>query len=99
MTDSQHIQPSRAFAQLGQIKLRETTLRDMFQCVVDLARASLPRVTEASVTVVRGTGAYTSAYTGGLALALDESQYTLGYGPCLQAAAATTVESVSDMAT
>ncbi|MCX5115636.1 GAF and ANTAR domain-containing protein [Micromonospora sp. NBC_00362] len=42
---------------------------------------------------------HTPACTGGLALTLDESQYALGEGPCLQAARATTIESVSDMAT
>ncbi|MFE9192946.1 ANTAR domain-containing protein [Micromonospora sp. NPDC007208] len=99
MTYNQPMQPSDAFAQLGRIKPREMSLRDMFQRVVDLAGASIPGVTEASVTVVRGTDAHTPACTGGLALTLDESQYTLGEGPCLQAARATSIESVSDMAT
>jgi len=99
MTYAHPMQPSHAFAQLGRIKPRETSLRDMFQCVVDLADASIPGIAEASVTVVHGTDAHTPACTGGLALALDESQYALGYGPCLQAAAATSVEFVSDMAT
>jgi GAF domain-containing protein len=49
--------------------------------------------------VVRGTDAHTPAATGSLASSLDESQYALGYRPCLQAAATTTVESVRDMAT
>ncbi|RAO28112.1 hypothetical protein PSN13_06000 [Micromonospora saelicesensis] len=93
------MRPSDAFAQLGRIKPREMSLRDMFQRVVDLAGASIPAVTEASVTVLQGADAHTPAYTGGLALTLDESQYTLGEGPCLQAARATTVESVSDMTT
>jgi hypothetical protein len=99
LTYDQPVQPSDAFAQLGRIKPREMGLRDMFQRVVDLAGASIPAVTEASVTVLRGADAHTPACTGGLALTLDESQYTLGEGPCLQAARAATIESVSDMAT
>jgi hypothetical protein len=99
LTYSQPMQPSDAFAQLGRIKPREVSLRDMLQRVVDLAGSSIPGVTEASVTVVQGIDAHTPACTGGLALALDKSQYALGEGPCLQAAAATTIEFVSDMAT
>jgi GAF domain-containing protein len=75
------------------------SLRDIFQRVVDLAGTSIPGVTEASVTVVRDAGAQTPACSGSLALALDESQYALGEGPCLQAAAAATIEYVSDMTT
>ena len=93
------MQPSDAFAQLGRIKPREMSLRDMFQCVVDLAGSSIPGVTEVSVTLVEGADAHTPAYSGRLALALDEAQYALGEGPCLQAAAATTIESVGDVAT
>jgi GAF domain-containing protein len=99
LTFSQPTQPSDAFAQLARIKPRETSLRDIFQRVVDLAGSTIPGVTKASVTVVQGKDAHTPACTGGLALAFDESQYALGEGPCLQAAATTTIESVSDMAT
>jgi GAF domain-containing protein len=98
MTKSHLMEPSDAFAQLGRINLRETSLRDVFQHVVDLAVLSIPPVTDASVTMVRGTEAHTPAGTGDLALALDESQYALGHGPCLQAAATTTIESIGDMA-
>jgi GAF domain-containing protein len=93
------MEPSNAFAQLGRIKPGETSLRDIFQRVVDLAGLCIPEVTEASVTLVQGKDAHTPACTGGLALALDEAQYELGHGPCMQAASATTIESVSDMAT
>ena len=99
MTHSHPMRPGDAFAQLGRIKLSETSLRDVFQHVVDLAGRTIPEVTEASVTLVQGKDAHTPAWTGDLALALDESQYELGHGPCLQAASATTIESVSDMAT
>ena len=99
MTHFQPMEPSEAFAQLGRIKPGETILGDVFQRVVDLARLTFPEVTEASVTVVQGKDAHTPACTADLALALDEAQYELGHGPCLQAASAITIESVSDMAT
>jgi GAF domain-containing protein len=71
----------------------------VFQRVVDLAKLIFPEVAEASVTVVRGKDAHTPAWTGDLASALDELQYRLGHGPCLLAASAVTIESVSDMTT
>jgi hypothetical protein len=74
-------------------------LRDLFQRVVDLAKLTFPEVVDVSVTMVQGKDVHTSASTGALALALDELQYRLGYGPCLLAASAITIESVSDMAT
>ncbi|MEU8285335.1 GAF and ANTAR domain-containing protein [Micromonospora sp. NPDC048905] len=99
MAYSHPIEPSNAFAELGRIMPGKTSLRDVFQRVVDLTGLSIPEVTEASVSLVQGKEAHTPACTGGLALALDESQYELGHGPCLQAAAATTIESITNMAT
>jgi GAF domain-containing protein len=99
MTFSHPTEPSDAFAQLGRLKPGETPLRDVLQHAVHLAGRTIPEVTEASVTLVEGAKAHTPACTGGLALTLDESQYELGQGPCLQAARATTIESVGDMAT
>lgn len=99
MTYSRPMQPIDAFAQLGRIKPYETSLGDVFQRVVDLTEVSIPKVTQVSVTVVQGLDAHTPACTGGLALALDESQYELGQGPCLHAASSAGIEFVSDMTT
>jgi GAF domain-containing protein len=87
MTQTQPTEPSDA------------NLREVFHRVVELAKLTLPEVTEASVTVVQGKAAYTPACTGDLASALDELQYQLGHGPCLLAASAVTIESIGDMAT
>jgi GAF domain-containing protein len=97
MTHAQHMEPANAFAQLGRIKLSETDLNGVFQQVADLANRTIPGAGEVSVTLVPATGAYTPASTGELALALDESQYKLGHGPCLDAAASTSIQHVADM--
>ncbi len=100
MTHAQPMDPSGILAPLARRRPRETSLSGLLQHVVDFAGRTMPEVTEASVTVVQGgTAAHTPACTGDLALALDQTQYELGHGPCLQAASTTTVESVSDMAT
>ncbi len=99
MTNTQHTGPGHPLPQLGRIELNKTSLGDVLQHIADLAKLTFPEVSEASVTVVQGTNAHTAAYTGALALALDEAQYELGHGPCLHAASATTIESVGNMAT
>ena len=95
---SPSMEPNEAFTQLGRIKLYETTLEGVFQQISDLAKRTIPGVSEASVTLVQGKGARTAAFTGELALALDESQYQLGHGPCLEAASSATTQVVNDMA-
>ncbi len=99
MTDEHPIDPTDAFAQLGRIKLSETDLDGVFKEIADLAKRTIPGATEVSVTLVRNRGAHTAAFTGDLALALDESQYRLGHGPCLVAASSTTTQHVTDMTT
>jgi GAF domain-containing protein len=99
MTDVQPMDPTDAFAQLGRIKLSDTDLDGVFQQIADLAKRTIPGVSEASVSLVSAKGPSTPAFTGDLALALDESQYELGHGPCLEAASSTTVQAVTDMTT
>jgi transcriptional regulator with GAF, ATPase, and Fis domain len=98
MTPAQYMEPNEAFAQLGRIKLTEVTLADVCEQVSDLAKRTIPGVTEASITLVQGNQAHTAASTGSLALALDLAQYKLRHGPCLRAATSTFTQSISDMA-
>jgi GAF domain-containing protein len=90
--------PTEAFAQLGRIKLRDTNLDGVLDTIAGLAKRTIPGADEVSVTLVRGKGAHTAAFTGDLALSLDESQYETGRGPCLDACAAAATMSVPDMA-
>ena len=94
----QPLDPTAAFSELGRIKLAETDLDGVLARVAELARQTLEGATEVSVTLVRGKGAHTAAYTGDLALHLDEWQYAKGHGPCLDASAAAGTMSIPDMA-
>ena len=87
-----------AFAELGRIKLGETDLDGVLDRVAVLARQTIPGAGEVSITLVRGRGAYTAAFTGELALQLDEQQYENGDGPCLTAATEKATVSVPDVA-
>jgi putative methionine-R-sulfoxide reductase with GAF domain len=91
------VEPADAFAQLGRIKLGETDLNGVFSQIAGLAKRAIPGASEVSVTLVPAKGAYTPAFTGDLALALDESQYELGHGPCLDAARSTSTQHIVDM--
>ena len=98
MADKQPMDPTVAFAELGRIKLGETDLQSVLGQVAETAKRTIPGASEVSVTLVRGRkNAHTAAFTGELALTLDEVQYEHGHGPCLDAAATPATLSVPDM--
>jgi GAF domain-containing protein len=98
VTSSQSMDPSEAFAQLGKIKLSDTDLRGVLDKIAGLAKRSIPGADEVSVTLVRAKKAQTAAFTGELALKLDEAQYEAGQGPCLVASATAATLSVPETA-
>ncbi|MFC7528230.1 GAF and ANTAR domain-containing protein [Actinoplanes sp. GCM10030250] len=88
--------PTDFAAELGRIKLGETDLNGVLRRVAELARRTLPGAGQVSITLVRDGTAYTAAHTGPDALRLDERQYELSAGPCLEAAATTATVEVPD---
>jgi GAF domain-containing protein len=99
MTDAHPLEPAEAFERLGRMKLGETDLKGVLDQVAHLAKRTIPGAAEVSVTLVDNKDAHTAAYTGQLALSLDEWQYRKGYGPCLDASGSSTTLSLPDMAT
>jgi GAF domain-containing protein len=91
--------PASAFAEFGRIRLGETDLHGVLTRVAELAQDALPGADQVSITLVRDGHPYTAAYTGEIALHLDERQYEGHAGPCLQAADGKTTVSVPDTAT
>jgi GAF domain-containing protein len=71
---------------LARLLLAEEDTQSLLERVVDLVPRLLPAGVEASITLVRDQRATTAAHSGALASELDESQYRLGGGPCLEAA-------------
>jgi GAF domain-containing protein len=90
--------PSHALAELGLIDLREHDVAAVLGRIAEVAKRTIPGAAEASVTLIEGGHARTAAYTGSVALALDERQYEEEHGPCLDAAAGSVMLSVPDMA-
>jgi GAF domain-containing protein len=91
--------PLLAFAELGRINLSQADLGQVLTRVASLAASVIPGADEVSVTLVSGGVAGTATFTGDVAMALDESQYDSGFGPCLDAAAQHAVFVVDDMTT
>jgi hypothetical protein len=75
-----------AYAALGGIPTEDRPLTDTLQQVAQLAKQVLTGAPEVSVTLLQERHAHTAAYTGELALHLDERQYDTGSGPCVDAA-------------
>jgi GAF domain-containing protein len=101
MTTEQHadrplLDPGGAFAELGRISFDKTSMEAMLQRVAELAKHVIPGVAEASVTLIANDKPTTAAYTGRLALDLDETQYGRGYGPCLEAAVGEEIREIID---
>jgi GAF domain-containing protein len=88
-----------ALERLGGLALRDQSMESVLQAVVDLAKQVLPGNPESSVSLLVNDKAMTAVSTGRLALDLDESQYSRGYGPCLHAAATGEITEIPDMAT
>lgn len=97
MTDQSLLDPNQAFAELGRINLAETDLPQVLSRVAELAKQTIPGAAEVSVSLVQGGRASTAAFTGELALHLDETQYEKGYGPCLAATVGGETVMIADM--
>src|ERR1700745_1029504 len=91
------LDPLVAFAERGRMKLGESDLQAVLGRVAELARQTLPGMVGASVTLVESDRAFTAAFSGQLALDLDETQYRDGFGPCLEIAQSAGTVTIPDM--
>lgn len=87
-----------AFAELRNIYASLEPLNHVLARTVELAKSVLRVPIEASVTLIDSQGATTPAFTVRIAIDLDETQYDLGYGPCLAAGEAGQLVSIPEMA-
>jgi GAF domain-containing protein len=87
-----------AFAELSGLTVGDEPLNDVLARTAALAKSVLRVPIEASVTLVGTAGASTPAFTAQPAYDLDQTQYALGYGPCLASAEAGQLVSIPDIA-
>ena len=74
------------YAALNGIVHAEQSLTQTLTQVAELARQVIEGAEDISITVLQRTKIRSVAFTGHLAIALDERQYEDGYGPCVDAA-------------
>jgi GAF domain-containing protein len=77
------------------MKLGESDLQAVLGRVAELARQTPLGMAGASVTLVESDRAFTAAFSG--QLALDQTQYRDGFGPCLEIAQSAGTVTVPDM--
>ena len=77
---------TEALEQLGRLSLRELSMETLLQTVAELTTGVMPGNPDTSVTLLVKGRPTTVVSTGQLAVALDETQYERGHGPCLHAA-------------
>jgi GAF domain-containing protein len=90
--------PASAYAELAGIVLNEQPLGAVMRRIAELAVRTVPGADEVSVTLIQQGRARTVAFSGRLAVALDERQYENGFGPCMDAAATASTIAVEDTA-
>jgi hypothetical protein len=73
------------FVHLAELLAVESTVRGVLQRVVDAARIAVPGADVVSVTLRTPGGFHTPVETDALATRLDEVQYELDEGPCVEA--------------
>jgi GAF domain-containing protein len=102
MANDQTPQPANAaeaLERLGRLSLRELSMEGLLQTVADMAKTVMPGRPETSVTLLVKDAPTTVAYTGQLAVDLDETQYEHGHGTCLHAARTGGITEISDTRT
>ena len=87
-----------AYAQLGLIVVKDQPLRAVLSRIAALAATTVPGADDVSVTLIERGGARSIAFSGHLAMTLDERQYSDGFGPGLDAAATGQIISIEDTA-
>ena len=74
------------YAELSAIVLGSQPLGAVLRRIAELAVKTIPGIDDASVTLIERGRPRTVAFSGQLAVTLDERQYETGFGPCLDAA-------------
>ena len=95
------LDPREALRQLSLGLLDQDSLGAFLERVASVATRAVPGADHVSITLMANDGSEprSIAFTGDLAVALDERQYEDGYGPCLNAAETGMTVAIPDTAT
>lgn len=79
------VDPQQAVEQFARLTLADQSPDTVMQTVATLTKRTVRGAADVSVTLVQRNKPSTVASTGDLAVLLDERQYAIGHGPCLDA--------------
>ena len=96
VTENDLIDPTGVWADLVQLLAAGRRPQDVLHDVAALAMRQVPAAEDCSITLVNGTSAYSPAAVSDLARRLDENQFRLGNGPCLDAGTAGEILVIND---
>jgi GAF domain-containing protein len=99
VTDDGRASLTDTLSGLNRIRFSSEPMSQVLEQVTQVAKRALVPEGETSITLVRGGKGWTAAFTGQLALDLDERQYEVGFGPCVDSAVSGTLLHIKDMAT
>lgn len=85
-----------AFLELSSTVLGSEPVEATMRRVAELAAGAVEGADQVSVTLIRKAKPVTVAFTGDLAVALDERQYDEGFGPCVDAARTSRTIAIAD---
>ena len=84
--DDGYRDPMHAFAERALITVNTAPPQQTLRRVTELAKQTLAGVEDVSLTLIEHQQPRSIVFTGPLAVDLDERQYELGFGPCMDAA-------------
>jgi GAF domain-containing protein len=93
------LDPADAVARLATINFARSDMDGVLSTIAGLARDAVTVSREVSITLMTEGRGVTAAFTGDLAMALDEQQYDRGYGPCLDSCDSGEMLTITDAAT
>ena len=86
-TEQPSLPPQDAFEELGRLAFSDHTVESVMDKIAALTKRTVVGASEVSVTLVERGAPSTVAFTGQLAVDMDERQYARGHGPCLDSIA------------
>jgi GAF domain-containing protein len=98
MSESTNALSHAALSELAGLLMSTTSFEELMQQIADLAAKAVPAATTCGITLSQDGHVITVASADALAMQLDEQQYELDHGPCLQALGTGQVVDADDLA-
>jgi len=97
VAETEYSELASTFADIARVLFSRPTVGATLRQIVTYASATVEGCDVASISVASGSGYTTPAYSGDVAVSLDEAQYESGEGPCLDAIESETVVYAEDL--